>query len=132
MKNRQQIRDAKKQLKKDNAKHSDILTEVGQSLWPIHYSFSNIINVFRSKTFLVQIFKEENATRLSICRTSIDKGGNWKADIKWEELQEIKRQIGFDDKLAVEIYPKDRDIVNVANMRHLWVLDSAFDIGWKK
>lgn len=130
MKTRQQIRAAKQQLKKDNLKHPNILTKVNESIWPVRYK--NIISVFRSKTFFVQVFKEQNATRLSICRTSIDNNGHWKADIKWEEIQEIKRQIGFGDRLAVEIYPKDKDIINVANMRHLWVLDYDLDFGWKK
>ena len=48
------------------------------------------------------------------------------------ELQDIKRQAGLGDYMAVEIYPKDRDIVNVANMRHLWVLRDPLQFGWRK
>ena len=126
--NRQQLRDAKKQLKIDNAKSPDILTEVNEELWPV--KLKNMVKVFRSKTFIVQVFKEQNATRLSMCRTSIDNNGDWEADIKWEELQEIKRQVGYGIDLAVEIYPNDANIVNVANMRHLWIMDYDLNIGW--
>ncbi len=48
----------------------------------------------------------------------------------WEELQEIKRQVGIGDFFAVEIFQRDKDIVNVANMRHLWVLPDPLDFGW--
>ena len=131
--NRQQLRFDKNQLKKGNTKSSDKLTEVNESLWPIFPpKFTKPIKVFRSKTFIVQVFKEENATRLSICRTSIDNDGNWEADIKWEELQDIKRQVGYGIDLAVEIYPNEANIVNVANMRHLWIMDYDLNIGWKR
>ena len=128
--NRQQLRDAKQQLKRDNAKAHDVLTEMDRALWPA-YPVSDIINVFRSKTFLVQIFQEKNATRLSICRTEVDNNGKWKDGISWDELQKIKRQVGYGDHLAVEIYPMDKDVVNVANMRHLWIMDYDLNIGWK-
>lgn len=42
--------------------------------------------------------------------------------LSWEELQEGKRDLGFGDCLAVEIYPPDAEVVNEANIRHLWVL----------
>jgi hypothetical protein len=35
------------------------------------------------------------------------------------------------DKDAVEIYPADKDIVNVANMRHLIVLPAPFPYTWR-
>ena len=129
--NRHQLRTAKLQLKRDNSKASTDLTEVNKSLWP-QYNLSNLVNVFRSKTFMVQLFEEKNATRLTICRTAINNDGTWKANITWEELQEIKKQVGFGDSFAVEIFPKDKNIVNVANMRHLWIPDFEIELGWTK
>ena len=81
--------------------------------------------VLRSQGFLVQIFEKPTATRLSVCRTEPDKNGGWKEGIMWEELMEVKRQAGYAACCAVEFYPPDDDIVNVANMRHLWVLSSG-------
>lgn len=130
MKNKNLIKAARQQLKKDNLKQPDTLQEVPEASWPV-YRQNNLIKVFRSKTFMAQVFAEGKETRLSICRTMIDDKGDWVANITWEELQEIKRQIGYGDRLAVEIYPKDKDIVNVANMRHLWVLPYELEFGWK-
>lgn len=37
----------------------------------------------------------------------------------WEELQKVKQQI-WGDKIAIEIYPAQTDVVNLAYTRHLW------------
>ena len=47
------------------------------------------------------------------------------------KLQEIKNTIGYKDKFAVEVYPAENDIVNVANMRHLWVLPKPLGFEWR-
>lgn len=39
----------------------------------------------------------------------------------WEELQEIKKEV-FGDYNMVEIYPKENNIINNANVRHLYYL----------
>ncbi len=43
-------------------------------------------------------------------------------DISWEELQEIKTANWGRNACAIEVYPADADIVNNANIRHLWLL----------
>lgn len=50
--------------------------------------------------------------------------------ITWDELQALKRQCGFGDRFAVEVYPADLDVVNVGNLRHLWVLQGALPFAW--
>ena len=57
----------------------------------------------------------------------------WKDGLKWDELQKVKADVGYADDYAIEIYPKDKDIVNDANMRHLWVFrDKPLNIGWTR
>lgn len=84
-----------------------------------------------SRDFLVQVFLEKRAIRLSVNRTTIQSDGRWSDRITWDELQAIKREVGYGDRFAVEIYPADRDLVNVANMRHLWILRDPLGIGWR-
>lgn len=62
----------------------------------------------------------------------VDRDGNWIDGITWDELMEIKRQCGFGDRLAVEIYPPDEHIVNVANMRHLFICNEINVPWWRK
>jgi len=50
----------------------------------------------------------------------------------WDELMQIKRQCGYGDACACELLPPDKDIVNVANMRHIFIMDTPPQFLWKK
>ena len=122
----------RRQLERNNAKLPERLQEIPRDQWPANAPPS-IIRVFRSRDYLVQEYREPNPlviSRLSICRTSIS-GNRWKDGITWDELQRIKNVVGYGDADAVEIYPADDDVVNVANMRHLWVLDARIPFAWR-
>lgn len=89
---------------------------------------------WESSQYLAQLFDEDphegiDTRRLSISRVTLQKDGHWEQNLTWDELMEVKRQVGFADWWAVEIYPRDEDIVNVANMRHLWLLARPL-FGW--
>ena len=119
----------RQQLKKDNKKYTNKYVAIPKTAWPSNPN--KLFKVLRNRNFLVQLYLEENnIVRLSICRTAVS-GESWAENITWEELQEIKRAIGYGDYMAIEIFPPDIDIVNVANMRHLWVLEKPLSIGWK-
>lgn len=85
-----------------------------------------MIAVWRSNRFLVQMFEPMNGgQRISINRTMVcEETGRWLDGITWDEIQKIKQQIGFGDRHAVEVYPPDSEIVNVANLRHIWLVDA--------
>lgn len=102
---------------------------VNKAEWPAKHA-ANLTNVFLSSNFLVQQYLENDGIiRLSICSTKRS-GSKWADGITWDQLQEIKRNIGFGDRLAVEVYPEDSKIVNVANMRHLFVLLERPSFAW--
>lgn len=91
------------------------------------------MNAWRSRRFLVVLWIETNgARRLSIMRTEFDKNGVQLDGITWDELQRLKGEAGFHDECAVEIYPPDSEIVNVANMRHLWLLSAPPAFMWSR
>lgn len=91
-----------------------------------------ILGVWRSNRFLVQAFQESNGiVRLSICRSVLTPDGQWADGITWDQLQELKHQAGYGAYDAVEIYPADVDLVNVANFRHLWVLPGPLAFAWR-
>lgn len=87
---------------------------------------------WRSRKYMVQAFVEENAIRLSICHSRLGGDGHWEDGFSWDELQSIKKQVGFGDFYGVEVYPREVDLVNVANMRHLWIFAQPLPIGWFK
>lgn len=42
--------------------------------------------------------------------------------ITWDEIQRIKNEVWGRDARAIEVYPRERDVVNSGNYRHLWRL----------
>lgn len=105
---------------------------VAREQWPRDSDPSRVA-VFVSQEFMAQVFAECPGSRVSVNRVQVGSSG-WKAEISWDELQRVKREIGMGDAWAVEIYPPDSQVVNVANMRHLWVygLDGSPGFGWTK
>lgn len=98
--------------------------------WP--YEPAGLAEVWRSKEFLVQIYDEGGGVeRMSVCRTRRD-GDRWADQIAWDELQRLKREVGRGDRDAFEIYPADIDVVNVANMRHLWLPVTPIGLAWRR
>lgn len=49
----------------------------------------------------------------------------------WADLQEIKNKIAGIDRAAIEIYPKNEDLTDTANMYHLWVLPVDFELPYR-
>lgn len=125
-------RQQRRALEAENRRHSDVLRAVPKADWPDAFAiFARAPTaVWRSREFLVQVFEHEGTTRLSVCRTVLD-GAHWKDGISWEQLQNLKYECGFGDKCAIELFPPDRDVVNVANMRHLWIVDAPAFM-WKR
>lgn len=106
------------------------LQPVPSDEWPSSQYDPARIEVWKNDKFLAQVFSEQHG-QLRVSVNSIRrKNGGWRDGITWEQLMEIKRQIGRAEEYAVEVLPRDTDIVNVANMRHFWILPSPV-CGWK-
>lgn len=100
------------------------LIAVPKDQWPPdRHGHTRPAELFRSREFVVQVFEEaEGMRRLSINRTHIDPATmDWVDGITWDDLQRLKREAGYGDRLAIEVYPRDQDVVCDARMRHLWV-----------
>jgi hypothetical protein len=91
--------------------------------------------VWRSRYYLAQLYRAERCEgrgvlRLSVNRVTLGADGRWVDGLSWDELMRCKRETGHGELYAVEVYPRDRDIVNDANMRHLWLLSEPLPLGW--
>lgn len=128
-------RAARRHLERENAKEPVVLREIPRAEWPLGLAaLTNApIKAWRSRGFLVQAFAAPSPAlvRLSVNRASAQGESGWDAEITWDELQRLKREAGYGDCDAIEIYPADRNIVNVANMRHLFVLAEPHPLTWR-
>lgn len=80
------------------------------------------IGVWESADFLAAAFQDAGAIRLSVIRQDMKDG------IGWDELQRIKSECGFGDRDAVEFYPRDADVLNTGNLRHLYIMDEKLPL----
>lgn len=128
---KQQIR----QLRRDNLRYPEQLSFLPYDAWPPNCKTMEKPPraVWRSRRFLVQAYFDNMHERLSISRTDWDENQKrWKEGISWDEIQRLKSEAGFGDRFAVEVYPADAEVINVANMRHIWLLTSPPPYAWRK
>ncbi len=118
-------------LRRENRKWPAHLKPVPADDWPAEMvrarNESTLIGLWRSRRYLVMGFAEpDGILRLSVQRTEWQAAhANFADRIPWDDMQQIKAEAGYGDRTAVEIYPPDSEIVNVANMRHLWVMPAG-------
>lgn len=135
--NREERRALNRAAKARAASYPERLTPLPESEWPssskrLATQQTPPTAVWVSRRWIVQLYQipEELGDgvvgRVSVRRT------DGKAEVTWYELQEIKREIGFGDRWALEIFPDDASLTDVANMRHLWLLAAPPAFGWKK
>lgn len=128
--NRQNRRAASKFLRKESLVYGVQFQQIPRADWPDVRTPPNLWKVWRNNQFLVQVYQEaDQIIRLTVNRTAAARDG-WRQEISWDDLQAVKNAVGFGNSQAVEIYPAEVDVVNVANMRHLWVLPEKLPFGW--
>jgi hypothetical protein len=135
MLSRAERRKAVKYLETQRRDFSLCMSKVAISDWPP--SFASMprppVMVFRSRDFLACFYDDLNGyLRMSVQRVTQFGDGNWKDGITWDDLQRVKGQCGFSESWMVESYPPDSEIVNVANIRHLFLLTEAPPFAWRK
>jgi hypothetical protein len=114
---------ARKHLAAENRKFTTDFVAIPRSEWPDSVPQNNWLRIgaFRSRDFIVQVFEVSNGSILSVNRTALKSDGRFVDGISWDELQSIKSAVGFGHVLAIEVYPPDDRVVNVANLRHLYL-----------
>ena len=128
------LKDVRRQIREGNRDFGHKLQQVPPSTWPARRpeDTTKRLAVWRSRDYLVQVCAENDCVRITVNRTELTGDGRWKDGITWDELQRIKRECGFANRTAVEFYPPDEDIVNVSNMRHLFLVeDDKLPTRWR-
>lgn len=127
-------REQRRQLSRDNAKLPKHMALIDPADWPqsVLSAGNTPVAVWRSRGFLVLEYRAPApaVARLSVLRTTLA-GERWQDGITWDELQQIKNEVGYFAHTAVEVYPPMRDLVDENSIRHLWVLDGSLPFSWR-
>jgi len=120
-------------LERENAQWPTALRPIPREQWPDGARMTAAPSAaWRSRDYLVVLYEERpGVQRLTISSTHVA-GRDWVDGLTWDTLQRLKGEAGFADRYAVELFPPDAEVVNVANLRHLWLLDAPPTYGWKR
>lgn len=79
-----------------------------------------------NQKYSVQFF--EKLTTWGIVEHLIIRRHDTKAIHSWYDLQRIKNELCGGDRTAIEVYPPESQLIDDANLYHLWVLPSGADL----
>lgn len=130
--NREQRRALEKARRQQMASYPDTLEIVPETDPNIPYSShpQDIEHIYRSKKYTVILWKigvgftgYNFGQRFSISRNEWNsKDRRYKDGLTWDEIMDIKREMGFGERTAIEYYPADSETINIANMRHIFLV----------
>lgn len=135
----EQIQAGMRYLKHQNRRYGAALAPIPEEDWPAPSMLGRRgiwtypTEVWRSREFLLLVYREDSGyERLSVLRTELALDGRYRDGIDWDTLQRLKAECGRGACWAVEVFPPDGDVVNVQNMRHLFVLKQAPAYAWRQ
>jgi hypothetical protein len=76
--------------------------------------------IWKNNLFIVQVFKKE--TEWGLLDKAMIRRNDEKSIHSWQAIQRIKNEIFGKERTALEVYPKESKLVDMANLYWLWVL----------
>ena len=126
--NRQQRRALEKAKRVLINTYPEELTRVSEDDPNLPYTShpQDLDSIWRNKKFTVMVWNVPAGKKMTISRNTWDSHAcRYKDGITWDEIMEIKRGIGMGEENAVEFYPPDSEVINIANVRHIWILPKS-------
>jgi hypothetical protein len=92
----------------------------------VYPGLRNVIEVWKNNLFIVQVTREQTAwgdvDRLLVRRNDATPVRSW------SDLQRVKNELRGPERLAVEVFPPESQLVDDAHIYHLWVLPVGFEL----
>jgi hypothetical protein len=90
-----------------------------------------VVGAWRSRHHLVVEYIEPTGFhRLTMQCAQVDAQGKWLQGLTWDTMMELKEQSGHGDKWGVECFPPIANVVNVSNLRHIFLLTEKPPYAW--
>lgn len=130
-KSHREIKAIKKAIAENNKRYTETFVELPREEFE-NYSFPPE-RTWRNKNYLASLYKDyaNGNLRLSVQRATIKDDGSYEDGISWDKIQEIKRLVGFGDWWGLEVFPADDQLVNVSNIRHVWLFKERPPFAWE-
>ncbi len=84
-------------------------------------AMGDLLEAWRNNIYAVQVFARARINAPSVKHLAIRRHDGDEVH-GWSDLQRIKNEIVGPDFAALEVYPPESDVVDQANMRHVFVL----------
>jgi hypothetical protein len=80
--------------------------------------------VFQNNVYIVQIFN--HSCSWGMVKRAMIRRNDELPEHNWSKIQRIKNEVFGEDAVALEVYPKQRNLIDVANIYWLWILPEGF------
>ena len=84
--------------------------------------FEPSIGAWESDQYRVYAFLDQNTIRLDI--EMLDKTDG----LSWDDMPQIKNDCGYQHFDAVEFYPREQDVINTGNVRHIYLYSTLLPL----
>jgi hypothetical protein len=103
-----------------NKRFEEIKSKYSATGW-----FKEIDRAYANGTFSVVV--RTIKTEYGLCKHAAIRNLD-STEVTWSEKQEIKNKIFGVNYVAIEVYPKQDELVDGANMYHLWILPLQYNL----
>jgi len=90
----------------------------------IHHTNRNVHRALLNRFYSVQVALIR--TEWGLIDHMIIRRHDESCDVSWADKQRIKNELMGAERIAIEVFPKESELVNDANCYHLWVFPIGF------
>jgi hypothetical protein len=90
-------------------------------------NLANLVAFYANNRYSVQVY-ERRGTAWGDVQQLLVRRHDEEPIRSWTDLQRIKNEIAGPERVAVEVFPAQRDVIDQANCLHLWVLPVGFHV----
>lgn len=92
---------------------------------PVAWDIETVQNSYYTVGF--RVIRDEKLGKILHLKISRNDGIN---PIAWEDLQQLKNEFAGEHVQAIEFYPPEKHLVNMAPVRHLWCFLDGEQLGF--
>ena len=89
----------------------------------------NVFEVWKNNWYIVQVARED--TDWGMVRRLMIRRNDGESVRTWADMQRIKNELCGPESVGLEVFPRESELVDEANVYHLWVLGAGMELPLK-